>query len=362
VLPVGCGKRPGETNDGSSRTTAGNLESTTDFQPRALPQREATVNDGWRFSVGFDTASSIVSLVQPSLSLWHGRRSVTYPAGFEQTFTNDPLSRVDSEVYAAVVTVENTRGTGRQLRIPLPEDVVIREEQKRMPACAFLMPRNRWAVEMKGTPEVEFAAHEAAELLYLVPVFGEDAVFEIDGRATLTARPPGLGPGPLNGPRCENCRRVNVLCIQMDLQFHLDQTADPHASLPPDFAALFDPGFGNPAGFFRHFVCPSTDTKPASGVDEFKTGQHCDYRYFGKGLSLDVVRASVKGIIIVSDKPANHPGHFNVLVADAPEIREWSRKGYAGRSLEAIADENDLYLPGYNMPHKDRTKRESKAE
>jgi len=112
---------------------------------------------------------------------------------------------------------------------------------------------------------------------------------------------------------------------------------------PDDLSALIEVGYHTS---FQCYTCPSMTTVPASALEEFRSGRHCDYLYFGKGLTEDCRGCDPGKVVILCDKPGNHRRFFNVIFTTG----YW--KAHVGSSIEEIADKNGLFLPGYNMPEK----------
>ena len=94
---------------------------------------------------------------------------------------------------------------------------------------------------------------------------------------------------------------------------------------------------------------PSASTPKAPDVESLLTGRYTDYAYYGKGLKEDCRGFAPERTIIACDRRGNHRRFLNVLFSTGRV------KGYEGTSIEEIADENGLFLPGYNMPEKAKT-------
>ena len=145
----------------------------------------------------------------------------------------------------------------------------------------------------------------------------------------------------------EDARRVSCYGNLRHLAMSaLVYSGDRDGHFPPDFSALIMQGYQTALVIY---TCPSTDTTAAQNFEEFQTGRHCDYVYFGKELTEDCRGYEPAKTILGCDKPGNHQEYFNVWFGDTLV------KGYSGRSIEEIADENGLFLPGYNMPEKAKT-------
>ena len=119
--------------------------------------------------------------------------------------------------------------------------------------------------------------------------------------------------------------------------------ADYDACFPDDLSLLMVVGW-MPMSAAKVYTCPNTRTTPAGSLEQFRAGGHCDYLYLGKGLTEKCRGLDPEKVILGCDKPGNHRDFFNVWVATGYV------RGYAGSSIEEIADRNGLFLPGYNLP------------
>jgi len=146
----------------------------------------------------------------------------------------------------------------------------------------------------------------------------------------------------------ESARRMNCSGNLESIGLALLMYAGDHdGCFPDDLSNLIEAEY---LGSFRFYLCPSAKTDPAPDLATFRAVQHCDFLYFGKGVMTNARDHRVARIIVACDRPGNHRGYCNVLLASSKVT------GYAGRSIEAIADKNGLLLPGHNMPMKERTK------
>lgn len=148
----------------------------------------------------------------------------------------------------------------------------------------------------------------------------------------------GFSRGPSQAR--EKARRINCASCMKNLGLSSRMySGDFDEHFPPDLAALIRQDY---LTTLKLYTCPSTDTRPAESFEEFQTGGHCDYLYFGKGLTEGCMGHDPDRTILGCDKPGNHRGYFTVWFATG-RVR-----GYAGKSIEEIADQNGLFLPGYN--------------
>ena len=164
-----------------------------------------------------------------------------------------------------------------------------------------------------------------------------------------------IGAGVLAlGDGREKARRINCYSHLNGLGLALRMYSSDHDEHFPDELSLWFVCNYHPTMIC--YTCPSTDTEPAPRPEAFRSDQHLDYIYFGKGLTEDCRGCDPAKTILACDKPGNHRGFFNILCAAAPT------KGYQGDSIQEIADKNGLFLPGYNMPEKAPDDKATKPE
>jgi len=152
----------------------------------------------------------------------------------------------------------------------------------------------------------------------------------------------------------ERARRINCAGNLKSLGLAVRMySGDSDDHFPPNFSALITQDY---LTTFKVYTCPSTVTQEAGSLEQFQTGEQCDYQYFGKGIAEDCRGCEPTKTILGCDKPGNHRGYFTVWFADGHV------KGYLGESIEGIADQNGLFLPGYNMPEKTEAEAELRPE
>lgn len=89
--------------------------------------------------------------------------------------------------------------------------------------------------------------------------------------------------------------------------------ADHEDTLPPDLATIWESGY---VADGKVFVCPSSFSQPAAGAATLRTGQGCDYDYFGGLLGKLEDVSDPARTILAADRPGNQRRGFNVLFAD----------------------------------------------
>ena len=142
----------------------------------------------------------------------------------------------------------------------------------------------------------------------------------------------------------EKARRINCASRLQGIALALRMySGDNDECFPDDLSALPERRYHST---FKCYTCPSTTTVPASDLTQFRTGAHCDYLYFGKGLTEDCRGRDPGKVVILCDRPGNHKRFLTVVVTTG------QRRGYEGHTIEEIVDKNGLFLPGYNMPKK----------
>ena len=139
----------------------------------------------------------------------------------------------------------------------------------------------------------------------------------------------------------EEARRIN--CASHLKNFALSSrmySGDHDGRFPDDLLGLYA---GDYLRSFQMWTCPATDTKPASSLAELRSGEHCDYLYFGGGVTEECMGHDPAKTVLGCDRPGNHRGFLNVWFANGRV------KGYSGESIEEIVLDNGLFLPGHTL-------------
>jgi len=135
----------------------------------------------------------------------------------------------------------------------------------------------------------------------------------------------------------EKARQVNCVSNLKQIGLAVMMFAgDNNDQYPDDLAQLIDKGY---LSNYRVYACPSTPTTPATSLEQFRSGDHTDYVYYGKGLSQADIN-NPTNTIVACDQDGNHRQNVvNILFADGHV------KPYTGTSIEQIAEDNGLVLP-----------------
>ncbi len=137
----------------------------------------------------------------------------------------------------------------------------------------------------------------------------------------------------------EQARRINcagnLKAIDLTCKMYASDYGDAY---PPDWRTLADNKYLDAP---KIWICPSTDSTPATNSGQLTDPKHCDYVYFGLGQK-DPYPAGAK-IVLAADRTGNHRGFWNVAFQDGHIASLTAR---AGTDFATAVRAKGWILPG----------------